>query len=190
MTEQEATIVVEMLTALPFFPTAGGAQALIGEELKAMCGSFTQAVWLARRMSQLYVKWPGAKEMRATYVSRYSASDGIDAYSEAYPDGIPSEAESRGLIAGPQMKALAAGEPVSANPVLDRLVVDLAAGMQPELRTPEELGAEAKAAHPELAGMDDKHVGLRLLAKARRDERRVDRELRDMFHVPEEKRKA
>lgn len=188
MTEQEATIVVEMLTAMAFFPTAGGAQALIGEELKAMCGGFTQAVWLARRMAQLYAKWPGVREMRAAYCSKFGPLDRIECGSEIFLDGIPSEAESRGLIAGPQMKALAAGGPVSADPVLDQLVVDLAMGMQPELRSPEELGAEAKAAHPELAGMEDKIIGLKLLAKARRDAKRVDRELRAMFHVEEERR--
>lgn len=100
MTEEESTMVVEAMTAIPFFPPARAAQGLISSELQAMCGTLAQGTWLARRMLQLFNRWPGAKEMRAAYCAKFRPLDGTEAYSETYPDGIPSERENRTLIAG------------------------------------------------------------------------------------------
>ncbi len=101
MTEQEATIVAEAMSAVPFFPSAEGAKGLIVSELAAMIPGFEQGVWLARRMSQLYSKWPGAKEMRAVYCGKYRPADGIEADSEVFADGIPSEQKLPPIRIGP-----------------------------------------------------------------------------------------
>lgn len=95
MTSEEADVVVEAMTVLPHFPNAPAAQALIASELTAMCGTADQALWLARRMSQLYGKWPGMQEMRACYCSKFKPLDGIEQFSEVYSDGVPSEKDTR-----------------------------------------------------------------------------------------------
>ncbi len=101
MTEQEATIVAEAMSAVPYFPASEGAKGLIVSEIAAMVPSFEQGVWLARRMSQLYSKWPGAKEMRAVYCGRYKPADGIEVDSEVFADGIPSERKPEPVRIGP-----------------------------------------------------------------------------------------
>lgn len=126
MTEQEATMAVEAMTVLDYFPSKVPAQALIAHELRCMCPTYSQAMWLVRRLSQLYAKWPGLREMRAAFCAKFRPADGIECGSEAYPDGIPSETESRGMIAGPERKALSAGVAASADPLFEKTVLEVA----------------------------------------------------------------
>ncbi len=111
MTSEEATMIVEMLSVLPYFPNKAGAQSLIADEIQSMCQAFEQGVWLARRMSQLVSKWEGLREMRAIYCSKYSPKDGLDATSTLFLDGVPSErAFGPAAIAGANPLAIAAPE--------------------------------------------------------------------------------
>ncbi len=150
MTVEESTMIIEMFQAIPFFPTASGAQALIASELISMCKDSQQAVWLARRMSQLYGKWPGTREMRAVFCSKYPAQDGIECYSEIYLDGVPSERESSPLqIASAPVLALPEGHNVSADPELENMVTQIAESLSApqkarHVRTPEEIRVDAE----------------------------------------------
>lgn len=158
MTEQEKTMVVEAMTAIPFFPSEPAARSLIGSELQRMCGTLDRAMWLARRLTQLYSKWPGLMEVRAVLSSKWTPNDGIEAWSQVYIDGIPSEREERPQIAARQVLELPAGHEVSADPELEKLVVET---------------AKEKALPP-----------LPKYYARTADERRVDEELRAMFRLP------
>jgi hypothetical protein len=88
------------LALLRFFPAGNEAvmealMVLVG----AMCETEDQVRWLVERMtSGIYAEWPGPQEMRACYCSRFRPRDGINAYSQVYPDGLPP---SRPLLAAP-----------------------------------------------------------------------------------------
>jgi hypothetical protein len=129
ISKETAAVVVEAMSSMPFFPTAAGARFLIGEEIRSMCENSEEAFWLAQRMAQLYKSWPGPREMRLVYCGRHRPLDGVDiiGISDFYPDGIPTEAETMGLLAREQ-KFLPPpkGEPVSAAPSIDLTMRDLA----------------------------------------------------------------
>jgi hypothetical protein len=79
------------LAVLRFFPAGNEAvmeslMVMVG----AMCDTEEQVRWLVERMTcGIYAEWPGPKEMRACYCSRFRPKDGINAYSDVYPDAIP-----------------------------------------------------------------------------------------------------
>lgn len=89
---EHATVCVEMMSAIPFFPTDGGARVLIASEVAAICSDEAQALWLARRMARLYSSWPGISEMRRMFCATYMPYDGIDpvGHSEIYGDRFPN----------------------------------------------------------------------------------------------------
>ncbi len=107
MRSEEVTMVVESMTAIPYFPSEPAARALIGNELQRMCGSMEQAMWLVRRLTQLYSHWPGLVETRAVYCSKYRPCDGIEADSAVYLDGVPSEKQQMPALGAGSGKALA-----------------------------------------------------------------------------------
>ena len=91
---EECTVYVEMLASIPFFPAESGARVLIGNQIRSMCGSSGEALWLVERMVYLHGdKWPGPAEMRRVYCAKHFPLDGVPAIgvSEKFPDGIPSE---------------------------------------------------------------------------------------------------
>lgn len=116
---------VEMLAAMPFFPTAEGAQLLISEEIRSMCRYEQEGLWLVKRICRLYDKWPGLRELRLVYCSKHRPLDGVELLgsSDIFPEGIPSENPQ---LPPPEFKRLAPGEAVSAAPSIDLTVRALA----------------------------------------------------------------
>jgi hypothetical protein len=134
LTPEQATVFVEMLAAIPFFPSEAGARLAIGDEMRSMCAGPQEADWLVTRMRRLYSRWPGLIEMRRVYASRYLPWDGARpiGISEHYPDGIPSEREaSTPLLGAAPMRQLAGGrsEVVVEDPAVERAVVELSKAM-------------------------------------------------------------
>lgn len=114
ITSAEATIFTEMLAGLmDYFPGESGARTAIGDQIRKMANDAAQADWLVGRMATLYRRWPGAREMRAVFCSKYLPRDAVDTLgSEIYPDGIPSEKETAagGALAPPSLKMLHGGK--------------------------------------------------------------------------------
>lgn len=109
------------LKTLRFFPMDENAMIAVMRLVSSMCHTEEQVQWLVDRMTGgLYDEWPGPREMRACFCSKYKPKDGQNAYSEVYPDGIPSEKENRRAIAGPQLLALAAGRIATNDEALDK----------------------------------------------------------------------
>jgi hypothetical protein len=80
------------LSVLRFFPADDTARAAILQMVCSMASNEDQVRWLVGRMtSGLYSEWPGPREMRACFCSKFKPADAINAYSEVYADGIPSE---------------------------------------------------------------------------------------------------
>lgn len=121
----------EILGALlEHFPLSEMGQAAVAAELRALCTDEDGLLWLTKQLPRLYSRWPGAREVRILYCSRFrplSGQDMASAVSESYPDGFPPEspAEAKQLEAAP-MLALPPGHVVSASPSIDRAVQELA----------------------------------------------------------------
>lgn len=111
---------VARMAMLKYFPSDPEARAALVGMACEIASTDAQVDWWVRRMLVLYNEWPGPKEMRACFCSRYKPKDGIEARSEKFIEGIPSEKLEE------PMKALPLGNVASASPQLDRAVKLLA----------------------------------------------------------------
>lgn len=103
---------IGQMAVMKFFPADAAARGKLIEILMSLCEFEYQADWLVNRMIDLYGEWPGAKEMRACYCSKFKPADGREESSQVYLDGIPSETgrqefEPAQLSAGEARKLLA-----------------------------------------------------------------------------------
>jgi hypothetical protein len=133
LSHDSAMAIVEMLSGhLDYFPPIGSgiARGAIAGEIRNMCHDQDQGIWLANRMAKLYSSWPGTREMRIVYCSKFRPLDGVEisGASDFFPEGIPSEAETAGALPAPEMKYLTAGrgEPVSDAESLNNVIYALA----------------------------------------------------------------
>lgn len=101
----EAAAAVSELAMLRYFPGDPGTRAAITALLVRMCSTSAQLDWLVRRTLELHNDWPGPIELRAVFCSKFQPKDGFEAWSEAFPDGVPSETESRRLLEPPPPRA-------------------------------------------------------------------------------------
>jgi hypothetical protein len=89
-----ATVEIAKLAMLKFFPADKEARNAIVQMVCEMAATDEQVKWLVHRALKLYNEWPGPKELRACFCSKFRPLDGINAYSAVYADGIPSEREN------------------------------------------------------------------------------------------------
>jgi hypothetical protein len=76
---------------MKYFPSDSGARLGIAKQIASMASNVQEVNWLVARVPQLFVDWPGMREVRAVFCSRFRPLDGVDVYSDTYLDGIPSE---------------------------------------------------------------------------------------------------
>jgi hypothetical protein len=111
------------LTLLDYFPSDPAARGALIELVCSMAQNEDQVQWLVRRMtSGLYNQWPGPREVRACFCSKFKPKDGIEVDSTVYPDGIPSERPRPQLALPP----LPVGRLASGDQDIERTVLNLA----------------------------------------------------------------
>ncbi len=123
---KEISRILADLTALKRFPIEPSARAAITRMACEMADPTNrippdqQIRWLVNRMVTLYNEWPGPKEMRAVFCSRFKPHDGIEALPDMqqFPDGIPADPALPPLVPAPDLKQIASGETVTADPEL------------------------------------------------------------------------
>jgi hypothetical protein len=119
---EATTILCELLD---YSPPSDSARALISDALMSLCATVDQVRWLVRRAGQLHVKWStcGIPGLRQIFCSKYRPKDGLTiSWSEAYPEGIPSEKPS---VLAVNAKALPPGHVGSASRSIEAAVSDL-----------------------------------------------------------------
>lgn len=90
LTDGEATALVEMAAGLvQYFPSSGLSRSAIGKELRDICGSATDGLWLVREMGRRWEEWKGVREMRRLY-----CSSGRIPLDGMLVDAPPSESEN------------------------------------------------------------------------------------------------
>ena len=118
------------LTLIRFCPADDGARLELAKMVAKMATSEDQVEWLVQRAISLYAEWPGAREIRACFCSKFRPADGLSVGSTVYADGIPSERR----IEAPAVPALPPGHAASADRQLDDGIRKLAAGAGCERR--------------------------------------------------------
>lgn len=95
LTIEQAIVVTEALSVIPYFPQSTTARGIVAAELQAMCISLDSARWLVTRMAHLYTTWPGLPDLRSVYCSKFRPMDGVEGNTTpaAFPDGVPTERE-------------------------------------------------------------------------------------------------
>ena len=85
---------VAQLSVLRLFPSDPGGRVAVAKQLLAMCDTWEHAQWVVKRMSDLYNEWPGPRELRAVYCSRYKPKDDYEVNSSDprfVAEGFPRE---------------------------------------------------------------------------------------------------
>lgn len=124
---------VAKLGTMKFFPADPVVRLALVELMTEIAENEDQVRWLVKRVRTLYAEWPGERELRAAFCSRFPPKDGINVCSAIYLDGIPSERRAE------PVKALPPGAKISADRLLDRAVCELAAAKDmnlPAIRRP------------------------------------------------------
>lgn len=100
------------LGMLKYFPAGPEAQAGLLRMVCEMLDTKThvppeeQAEWLVKRTLALYNEWPGPRELRAVFCSRFRPADGIEATADfqRFPEGIPPDPTLRKLPESPRLQ--------------------------------------------------------------------------------------
>jgi len=125
------------MAGMRYFPSEPAARLALVELMRDLTDDEEKVRWLVKRMRTLYAEWPGEREMRAAFCSKYKPKDGINAYSSVYQEGIPSERQqSQPQIAGPEVRALP-----PAREVLDPQLVDKVKRITPQQARPKSQAA-------------------------------------------------
>jgi hypothetical protein len=110
------------LTLIRFFPGDNGARLELSKMVASMATTETQVEWLVQRCIGLYAEWPGGREIRACFCSKFKPADGFSVGSTVYADGIPSERR----IEAPALPALPPGHIATVDAGLDQSIQRLA----------------------------------------------------------------
>jgi hypothetical protein len=73
------------LTLMKFFPSEKAARAALVAQVCSFATTNEQVDWLVKRALVCYNEWPGIRELRALFCSRWKPADGMEAYSMIYP---------------------------------------------------------------------------------------------------------
>jgi hypothetical protein len=116
------------IALMKFFPSSDTvARATVMLELMQMCSSDDQVEWLSKRLSALYTEWPGLRELRAVFCSKFKPHDGVETNSAdaRFIDGIPREEpdkEWRPALEPGQRLLTGETEQFSADPELEKTI--------------------------------------------------------------------
>ncbi len=88
--------IVAKLCLLKFFPNESAGRLALMEIIGGMASDEDQVRWLVKSALAIYDEWPGPRELRALFCSRWTPRDGIKAYSQIYPSdeyggGFPAQ---------------------------------------------------------------------------------------------------
>lgn len=130
--------IVAELGMLKYFPADDKARAAIVKLVCNMATTEDQVRWLVNRTVALFGEWPGPKELRAVFCSKFPPRDGIDAHSLIFEsiDGIPSENPRQLAIGGPSRLALPPGHESTVDPELELQIQRAAVARQMPLARP------------------------------------------------------
>lgn len=146
------------MALMEYFPAGEDARAALIELIGEMCQSDEEALWLARRVTQLCSKWPGVPILWQIRFCKFAPRNADErrldretTCTELFPEGVPADRESAPLQLGDRpVLALPAGAVASADPETDKMVTKTAEALKmPALpkyyaRTTDEIRVDAE----------------------------------------------
>lgn len=93
---------------MKFFPSGADERIGIADEIASFASNLDQVKWLVSRVPKLYREWPGLREVRAVFCSKFRPKDGFEVDSDVYLDGVPSERAAAGQLEAPDARYLPA----------------------------------------------------------------------------------
>ena len=81
----KATATIGQLSILKFFPSDLEARVALVGIVCQFADDNEKIEWLVRRALVVFNEWPGPRELRALYCSRWKPADGAEAHSMLYP---------------------------------------------------------------------------------------------------------
>ena len=131
LTPEAASAAVAKMALMAFFPSDPDIRAALITVFMEMVETDEQMEWLGNRALRMFARWPGVAEIRALYCSRYKPKDGLEGYSEIYPEGFPAERKE------PEPVRLPGGRVVTRDADLDAKITQAAAVKK--LQPPQEI---------------------------------------------------
>ena len=89
---------------LRFFPADEFAKAAVMQLLERMATDAEQVNWLVRTILENYDEWPGPRELRAVYCTRFKPADGVEA--DLVSGRLAAKIEMRAIEAHEATKAI------------------------------------------------------------------------------------
>lgn len=102
--KQVATAALDELSLLKFFPNDPGSRAALLKLLCRMVAGPAELRWLIQTVLAYHDEWPGPRQLRAIYCTRYRPEDGIE--GNLTGGKLASDIEERAIEAHEQEKAL------------------------------------------------------------------------------------
>jgi hypothetical protein len=145
------------LTMLKYFPQEKSARVALVELACSMATEHQQIEWTVKRILTLYDTWPGPREFRAVFCSRYRPADGIDIVADMrmWPDGLPPDPD----LQKPVLKAIASGGRFTNDPALEAQLSDACAKMPRIDREKRRIGPHERRRHAEVRKKLESIVG-------------------------------
>jgi hypothetical protein len=136
--EQLISLISRWGGTMKFFPSGADERIGIAEEIASFASNLDQVKWLVSRLPKLYKEWPGLREVRAVFCSKFKPRDGFDVDSDVYLDGVPSDSGSMQQIAAPAVRYLPAPEEQPMNPAVQRRMEQLVEQMKKRTWVPKQ----------------------------------------------------
>lgn len=105
-TQRDLEIAVDNLALCKesFWAAEAGGRASVMLLLAKLCNTKRELNWLVEEVVNKIGTWPGPKELRGIFCTKFDPADGIDAWC-SLPGYRPSDGEQRALEAHEQIKA-------------------------------------------------------------------------------------
>lgn len=93
ITTKEASEAAARFAIMPFFPAEAIARTELAATLVRMVSTPQQLEWLVQAVTGHVDRWPGLREVRAIFCTRYKPADGIEEWS-AIPGFTAGDSEA------------------------------------------------------------------------------------------------
>jgi len=103
ITKEQAGIAVSRMAVIKYFPSEDMARAELARMLIRMVDTGEQLEWLVRSVVENCEEYPGPKEIRGIFCTRYKPLDGVEVWS-AIPGFTAADSEQAHAIKAAELK--------------------------------------------------------------------------------------
>jgi hypothetical protein len=138
---------VRRLTLMAYFPAGEDIRQELADAVTEFAETDEQLDWLGRQMQIRYPQWPGIRELRACFCSKFKPKDGISVFSAVFEVAGEHLEEPPRSLAAPAMRLLK-----GASSPVEKEVVERPRAKDPPITDPQskQMIADLAAAIPKM----------------------------------------